>query len=71
MMCSVIAHHSLTSAQAVLKQRFLTLANSPQLCSSAWHHMVWNIPFSSVGQLSWFCPFPDHCAPTDPLLAGR
>lgn len=26
--------------------------------SSAWCHMVWNIPLASLGQLFWFCLLP-------------
>lgn len=29
----------------------------------AWRYMVWNIPWVSLGQLSWQCPLPAPCPP--------
>jgi len=38
-------------------------ANSPQLyIFSILCHMIWNIHLASLGQLSFFHPFPDPCA---------
>lgn len=30
-------------------------------------HKGWNTPLASLGQLSWFCPFPTPCATSAPL----
>lgn len=29
----------------------------------AWCHMIWGIPFTSLGQLSWLCPLPGSGSP--------
>lgn len=45
-------------------------ANSPQFHCRAWHTVVWDIPFTILGQLSLFCPFTaSHKFPT--LLLGE
>ena len=46
------------------------LSSSPSFICWAWHHMVWNIPWVSWGQLFWLCPLPTSCAPPASLLVG-
>ena len=70
-MHNAIAHHSLTDAQLAPEQRSPLQANSLQFIYWAWHHVVWNIPSASWGQLPWLCPLPTSCAPPAFLLAGH
>lgn len=35
----------------------------PQLLCWAWCHTAWNNLFTSLGLLSWQCPFPTSCPP--------
>jgi len=37
----------------------------------AQHHMVWDIPLGSLGQLFWPCPLPAPGAPPASSLAGQ
>lgn len=39
---------------------------SSSFTAFAWCHMVWTIPLTSSGQLSWFCPIPAPCVPQPP-----
>lgn len=64
-MQSAIAHHQPTDAQPVLEQPPLPV-NSPHFHDSAWCYMVWKVSLASLGQQSWFWPFPTSCAPQHP-----
>lgn len=54
-MHSAVAQYSLTNAQST-KQKLPTLANSPQIFQAffVWCNVLWNIPLTTVDQLSWF-----------------
>lgn len=46
------------------------LANLPSFYCWAWHHVVWNIPLASLGQLSRLCPSQLLVHPQPSSLAG-
>lgn len=58
----VIAHHPSAYTQSVPKQWSPSPSQLPKLIYSELHHIVWNIPLISLGQLSWPCPLPASCA---------
>ena len=69
-MHNAIAHYMLTDAQLVPERQF-PHPHSPQFIYWAWHHVLWNIPLASLGQVPWLCPLPTSYAPPAFLLAGH
>lgn len=59
------------------KDKYHNSKHSPFLLLSscfycwAWHHLVWNIPLVSLGQLSWLCPLSSSYALPASLLRSR
>lgn len=48
-----------------------SLLMSPASSLTPWHHMIWDIPLVSLGQLCWLCPLLAPGAPSDSSLAGQ
>ena len=67
--CSAVIHRLLTNAQPVPRQQFFP--QQTPLSFIAPNDVIWYGIFASLGQLSWFCPFPTPCEPSGPLLAGQ
>lgn len=64
---NAIAQPPLTDSQGLPEQRSFSLAISPQF-GPEWCHMVWDIPLTSLDQLSWLCPL--SCISPASLLAS-
>ena len=71
MIHNAIAHHLLTNAQSIPEQQSPPdPGQPPNFNFAAGCHMVWDIPLSSWGQLSWVFPLPAPDAPLTSSLAG-
>jgi len=68
---SAIAHHPLSNDQPDPKQQFSPPGQLPQVIYWAWHHIIWNIPLASLGQLCWLCSLLTSCAPPQSVEHGK
>lgn len=62
-MHNTVVPHLLTDAQAVPEQQSVALSQLPPVYVLDIHPVLWNIPLSGSGHLSWPCSLWASCAP--------
>lgn len=64
MLHNTVSHYPQSNAQPVLNQCHPSMANYLQFYCRACHHIAWDIHLVSLGQLSFFFPFPAFSTPS-------